>query len=114
MILSSSTPNPVRPIGSAVTLMCTVQVELNQAVDVPMTLSTVWTGPNGFTTTNTSQPDMTTYTSTALINTFGRNNSGIYTCAATLRLTSSSTNIYLINGSTTSDSVRVTTGEALR
>ena len=112
VILSSSTPNPVRPIGSAVTLTCTVQVELSQAVDVPMAINTVWTGPNGFTTTNTSWLVMSTYTSiAAVIYSFGRNESGMYTCAAAL--TASSTHIYLINGSITSGSVQVTTGETL-
>ena len=33
----------IRPIGSNVTLTCTV--ELSPVVDVPVTVNTVWTGP---------------------------------------------------------------------
>ena len=114
-MLSSSALNPVRPIGSAVTLNCTVHVELSLAVDAPVTVNTVWTGLDGFRTTNTLQPDAggtTTYTSTAMISSFGRNQSGVYTCAVIL--SSSSTNSYLINSSTTSDSIQVTTREILK
>jgi hypothetical protein len=83
-------------------------MELSSVVDVPITLNTVWTGPNGFTATNTSYPVVITHITTIVINLFGRNESGIYTCAADLR---SSLNIYHINGSTISDSLQVTTGE---
>ena len=51
----SDTPNPVRLIGSTVILTSIVYVELGPAVDVPVTLSTVWTGPDNFTATNVSQ-----------------------------------------------------------
>ena len=107
MTLSSSTDNPVRPIGSAIILTCIVHVELSPAVDVPMTLNTVWTGPEGFMAANTSHPVMTTYTTTTMINSFGRNESGIYTCAAALSFST----IYLINGTAITDSVQVTTGK---
>ena len=43
-------------VGSAVILTCTV--ELSQAVDIPVTVNTVWTGPAGLMITNTAQPDM--------------------------------------------------------
>lgn len=108
MTVSSSTHNPVRPIGSGITLACIVQMELSPVVDVPMILNTVWTGPGGFMAANTSHPVMTTYTTTVIINSFGSNESGIYTCTAALSSTSA---IYLINGSAISDSVHVTTGE---
>ena len=85
-VISSSIPNPIRPIGSAVTLTCTV--ELNPAVDVPVIVDIEWTGPAGFRTTNTTQPVMgsstVNYTSTAMINSFGRNQSGVYSCTATI------------------------------
>jgi hypothetical protein len=59
---------------------------------------------------NTSYPVATTHTITIVINSFRRNESGIYACAADLR---SSSTIYhnVINGSAISDSVQVTTGE---
>ena len=109
----SAPPNPVRPIGSAVILI--VNMELEPAVDVPVILNTVWTGPNGFTATNISQPifgiNSATYISRAVVSSFGRNQSGVYTCTATLGASSSS-NPYLIDhDNTTSESIQVTIGE---
>ena len=89
MVLSTPNPGIIRPVGSAVTMTCTV--ELSPAVDIPVTVTTVWTGPAGFMTTNTAQPAMgstTTYTSTATVSTFGRDQSGLYTCSATAITTS--------------------------
>ena len=89
VIVTSNKTNPIRPVGSDVTLTCTV--ELSPAVDVPVTVNTVWTGPDGFTTTNSAQPDMgstTTYSSTAVITSLGRNKSGNYACTATVSSTS--------------------------
>ena len=89
-----------------------MNVELGPAVDIPVILNTVWTGPNGFTATNISQPIFsTTYISRAVINSFRRDLSGVYTCTASLNVSSSSTNPYLIDGITTSESIQVTTGE---
>ena len=92
--------------GSTVTLTCTV--ELSPAVDVPVTVNTVWTGPDGFMTTNTAQRmgSTTTYTSTAMVSSFGRDQSGNYTCTATV----SSTSSFLTN-SMGSSSTRVTVGK---
>ena len=85
MIVTSDPVSPIRPVGSDVTLTCTV--ELSPAVDVPVTVNTVWTGPDGFMTTNTAQPvrgNPTTYTSTAMVSSFERDQSGNYTCTATV------------------------------
>ena len=109
LVISSNIPNPIRPVGSAITLTCTV--ELNPAVDVPVTVTTVWTGPAGFMTTNTAQPVMgstTTYTSTAMVNSFGRDQSGVYTCEATL---SSDTSV--IGGMAVSGMKRITIGNLI-
>ena len=76
-------------VGSTVTLTCTV--ELSPAVDVPVTVNTVWTGPDGFMTTNTAQTvigSTTTYTSTTIVS---RERSGNYTCTATVAPNSAST-----------------------
>ena len=113
-MLSSSTPNPVRPIGSAVTLSCTVQVELGQEVDIPITVNMVWTGPAGFMTTSTSESflvdmqDTINFTSTATISSFEREQSGMYTCTATLNSTQNCT---YITTSARAVSIQVTTGE---
>ena len=69
----------------------TCTVELSPDVDIPVTVTTVWTGPAGFMTTKTAQPVMgstTTYTSTAIISSFGKDQSGLYICTATAETTS--------------------------
>ena len=89
IMVTSDISNPIRPIGSNVTLTCTV--ELSLAVDVPVTVNTVWTGPAGFNTNNTTQlvnGSITTYVSTAVVRSFGREQSGNYNCTATLTLES--------------------------
>ena len=108
-MLSSSIPNPIPPFGSNVTLTCAV--ELSPAVDVPVTVTTVWTTDDGFTTTTTAQPVMgssTNYATTAMISSFGRSNSGLYACGTTI---SSPSNVYLSDSSIAPHSIRVTTGE---
>ena len=86
--VTSDPESPIQPFSSQdVTLTCTVNVELSPAVDVPVTINTVLTRPDGFVSTNTTQPVMgstTTYTSTAVVNSFGREKSGKYTCNATI------------------------------
>ena len=88
--VTSDQPNPIGSVGANVTLTCIV--ELSPAVDVPVTVNTEWTGPYWFRTTNTAQPvigSTTTYTSTAMVSSFGRDQSGDYTCTATVSSTSS-------------------------
>jgi hypothetical protein len=61
-------------------------------MDVPVTVYTVWSGPDGFRATNTAQPvigSTTTYTSTVAVSSFGREQSGAYVCNATARSLSS-------------------------
>ena len=110
VMLSSSIPIPIPPFGSNVTLTCAV--ELSPAVDVPVTVNTVWTTPEGLATTSTAQPVMgslTSYAATYMINPFRRSDSGLYSCSATVSLSST-------NSSTRTHSVliRVTTGEKLK
>ena len=108
MTITGDPVSPIRPVGSEVTLTCTVV--LNPAVDVPVTVNTVWTGPAGFMTTNTAQPVMgstTTYTSTAMVSSFGRDQSGNYTCTATV----SSTSLYLTDSRSQSGTARITVGK---
>ena len=109
-MLSSSIDNPIPPFGSNVTLICAV--ELSPAVDVPVTVTTVLNPPDGITTTSTAQPVMgslTSYAATYMINPFRRSDSGLYSCSATVSLSST-------NSSTRTHSVliRVTTGEKLK
>ena len=107
--VTSDPVSPIRTIGSDVTLTCTV--ELIQAVDIQqVTVNTVWTGPAGFSTTETAQPGMgstTTYTSTAKVSSFGRDQSGNYNCTATV----SSTFSFITGTGSKSGIARVTVGE---
>ena len=98
-------------VGSSTILTCAV--ELSPAVDVPVTVNTVWTGPDGFMTTNTAQPVMgstTTYTSTAMVSSFGRDQSGVYICTTTV----SSTSQHLIGSTSTTGSAIIVASEMLQ
>ena len=77
---------PIRPAGTDVTVTCTV--ELSNVTDIPVTVNMVWTGPAGFNTTKITQHvtgSTTTYISTVMVNSFRRDQSGVYTCTATVR-----------------------------
>ena len=82
--LVSDTPNPIRS-GSSPTLTCAV--ELSPAVDVPVTISTVWIGPDGSTLMSAAPPLMksvTHYTSKAKLNYVESADSGNYTCMVSI------------------------------
>ena len=81
MSVISDPESPIRPIGANVTLSCAI--ELSPAVDVPLTVNIQLTDPAG-SMLNTTAPSVTghTYTSTALVSSFGRDQSGQYTCRA--------------------------------
>ena len=81
-------------------------------VDIPVTVNTVLTTPAGLNHTRNAQPDRgsnTNHASTFLISSFGRSDSGIYVCGATVNL--ASTNPYTSGSSAVKHSVRITTGE---
>ena len=44
VVVSSNTPNPIRPVGANVTLTCTVT--LLEAVDIEVNVNIRWTGPD--------------------------------------------------------------------
>ena len=109
--VTSDPISPIRPIGSNVTVNCTV--ELSPAVDVPVTVNTVWTGPDGFMTTNTAQPvileNTTTYSSTAVVSSFGRDQSGVYNCTATIK--SMNMSEFLSDSESLSGRMNITVGQ---
>ena len=110
MSITSNKASPIRPIGSIVTLTCVV--ELSPSVDVSVIVNTVWTGPAGFMTTNTAQPVMgsnTTHTSTAMVHSFGRDQSGQYICTA--HVTSLHNSQYTTDSTTVYGAAQVTIGE---
>ena len=106
--LSSSIRNPIPPFGSDVILACTV--ELSPAVDVPVTVNVQLSDPAG-SPLITTPPSVSgfTYTSTAMISSFGRSDSGVYTCRASV--SSASTNTFISDSNNESHSIRVTIGE---
>ena len=82
-------------IASSINLNLTCTVELSQLVDVPVTVTTEWTGPERFMISNTAQPvtgsHPNMYTSIAMVSLSrsGREQLGKYTCKATVRAMSS-------------------------
>ena len=76
-------------------------------------MNTVRTGPDGFMTTITAQPVMvnnTTYMSTAIVSSFGREQSGQYICTA--QVTSSlNSQYYITENATVYGAARVTFSE---
>ena len=70
---------------SSFTLTCTV--ELNPAVDVLVTVSTVWTGPDGAIITSATRPEkksVTLYASVNTLHSVDSADSGNYTCTASI------------------------------
>lgn len=105
--VASNPDSPIRPIGADVAVMCTVI--LSSAVDVPVTVNTIFTGPGVFEIKKTTTENNSTYVSTAMITSFGRNNSGIYSCMATV----SSNSPFLYNSTLLSRNTSLTVGKNL-
>ena len=106
--MSQVNPLMVRPVGSTVTLTC--MADLDPAIDVSVTVNIQLSDPAGRTlTTTTPSVSGSTYTTTATISSFGRDQSGEYTCTATV----ASSNSFLSNSSPQSRMLRVTVGEAI-
>ena len=81
--VTSSPTSPIRPIGSDVVLTCIVQ--LSPAVDVPVNVAIHLSDPAGSPLiTTTPSVSGSIYTSTAMVNSFGREDSGLYTCRASI------------------------------
>ena len=105
----SNKPNPIRPIGSTVTLTCIV--ELSPAVDVPVNVNIQLRDPAGRTLTTTLPlASGSSYTTTTMISSFGRNQSGIYTC--TVNVSPILASPFIIDRQIASEAaIRVTAGE---
>ena len=109
--ISTNQTNPlmVRPIGSTVTLTCTA--DLAPAIDVPVTVNIQLIDPAGSPLiTTTPSVSGSNYTIVAIISSFGRSDSGVYACSATV--SPSPSNPFLSTSSSQSETFRVTTGEA--
>ena len=84
--VTASPDDPFIVVGHPLNLTCSV--ELSEAVDIAVTVNTVWSGPSGtqFTTTTSvaTRLTATTYTSTATHSSVGTSDSGEYICTATV------------------------------
>ena len=79
-------------------------------VNIPVTVVTEWTGPAGFAVNVTAQPiegSTMNYTSTAVVDSLGRNESGVYTCMATITTTSP----FLRDSISSNGTARITVGK---
>ena len=89
-----------------VTMTCTV--ELSPAIDVPITVNIHLSDPAGRTlTTTTPAVSGSNYTAIAMVNSFGRNESGNYTCTADI----ASSSLFFTNSGSKSTMAHVTVGE---
>ena len=114
--ITSDQDNPIRPVGSSVKVTCTAHVDLSSRpeIDISLTVDIHLTGPTRRPFTNASfgvlQPSYAyANTSSAIISSFGRNDSGLYTCTATI--SSRAPNVFLTAHSTP-HSVQITTGKS--
>ena len=109
MIISSNKPNPIiRPIGSNVSLTCMVGLQPSTAsATVPLNLTILVKDPAGNAlSTSAYLVNGSTYTSRVTIGSFGRSQSGVYMCDATLTSPSS----HLSESSTVTEEVRLNSG----
>ena len=84
-------------------------MELNQYVDVGVTVNIVLSRPDGVTlsTTDPLMENTSRYLSTAMISSFGREQSGVYTCRTTI-----SSDTLMTSGMEISGMERITVGKA--
>ena len=109
VMITSTSVSPIRPIGSTVTLTCTV--DLSPLVDVPVTVMAQISGPMGVAinpVTNSVMESNTRYTSTATVGPFRRDQSGEYTCMATVELVTA--NPFIIGGTGVTGMARIAIG----
>ena len=108
MLLTSDPVSPIWPIPSDVILMCIVK--FSPAVDIPVTVHTVWTGPTEATVLSNDtiiMHNLTVYISTTVISSFGRSQSGNYSCTATVNISA-----FVLNVGSLSTITKVTTGNS--
>ena len=106
--VTSNTQIPIQPVGSNVTLTCTVT--LSMRVDVSVTVNTNWTGPDGFRMSKIAHQvahSSTNYSSSAIVPSFRRNQSGIYACQVNV----TSRNRFISTSGSIHGTTRVTIGK---
>ena len=102
--------HPVGTIYAGASLSLTCTVVLDSSVDVPVTVNTVWTGPDmtSFTLPNPVPAVMETQTRYTSMVAVDAARSGNYTCEATV----SSSSTFVTDGGVLSGLVSVTVGMA--
>lgn len=108
----SNKPNPIRPVGSNVTLTC--MVKLSPAVDIAVTVTTAWTKPDGmvimtYTTTQFDNENQN-HTTNVTIESFGNTDSGNYVCTVTVLAETMSSQYVIESGAVAANRTRITTG----
>ena len=109
MIIGSGKPSPIRPIGSNVTVTCTVGLQHSTVgATVPLMVTIHLSNPAGMVL-NTTMDSVSgsTYTSRATISSFERAQSGVYSCEAILTSPSS----YLSESSTVTEEINLSSGK---
>ena len=110
----SNRPNPIRPVGSNVTLTCIIK--LNPVVDIAVDVTTVWTKPDEtvvitYTTTQfDNENHINFYTTNVTIESFVNIDSGNYLCTATVLAETMSSQYVNESGAVAANKARVTTG----
>lgn len=109
--VTSSNSNPVQPIGSAeITLTCSIRIS-PAIVGAFVAINIIWNGPSGFrrmipVAQIIDGPE--SYDGREVIRSFGRNESGVYNCTATVN---SASPFLAIDSVSQSGTARVTVGE---
>lgn len=105
--ITSEPISPIRPIGSTAAVICSV--ELSPSVDVPVNVSVQISDPSGsLLVISDSSVSESTHTSKAMVSSFDRNQSGLYTCEATLI----SVSPFLTESGTLSKDIYITTSKS--
>ena len=89
-------------------------MDLSPSVDVPVTVNAQISGPAGVnitSLTNSVMVSSTRYTSTSMVSSFERNQSGEYNCTTTVGLMTANPLIIGGTGVTGMDSITIGTGE---
>ena len=110
--IRSDKSSPIQPAGSSVTLTCIVGLHYSVIVaNAPLNVNIQLINPAGvvLNTTMLSILFDSTYTSRATISSFQRNQSGVYTCEATL----TSSSLYLSESSTLTEEINLRSGTVI-
>ena len=105
----TSHPSGTVSVGDQFTLTCTVEVLTSVDINVQVAVSVLFTAPRGLpVSVTTSSVSGSTYTSTAVIPSWGREQSGLYTCTAKYQSMPSSS--FVTDSDAKSARIRVTVG----